>query len=209
MTLFFDLDGTLIDSRQRLYKLFQHLVEESHLTFDDYWALKRNKIDHREILVRYFNYSQIEFDYFEKNWMTLIESSEYLTFDQPFDGVKEYLNALLCYDVELYLVTARQFKSGVSKQLSEFGWEGLFKGVLVTEQQKSKADLMKNFIDYKNVNWIIGDTGTDITIGKSLGINTMAVLSGFLSKKFLMEYNPDLVCESVTNFWPTDNLNQL
>jgi phosphoglycolate phosphatase len=45
--------------------------------------------------------------------------------------------------------------------------------------------------------WIIGDTGKDIETGKQLNIKTVAVLSGFLNKKSLTEYNPDKIVDSV------------
>ena len=47
MNIFFDLDGTLIDSKLRLYSLFQKLVPESILTYDEYWKYKMNKISHQ------------------------------------------------------------------------------------------------------------------------------------------------------------------
>ena len=59
VNIFFDLDGTLLDSRKRLYKLFQDLVLESNLTIDEYWELKRNKINHKTILIEKFGYTKI------------------------------------------------------------------------------------------------------------------------------------------------------
>ena len=67
MNIFFDLDGTLIDSRLRLYKLFQDLVSSSNLTFSDYWNLKRNKISHKKILTTKFAYSEKDFCNLKKN----------------------------------------------------------------------------------------------------------------------------------------------
>jgi len=53
--VFFDLDGTLPDSRERLYRLFCELVPESRLSFDKYWALKRRKQDHKTILASLYH----------------------------------------------------------------------------------------------------------------------------------------------------------
>ena len=44
MKIFFDLDGTLINSKMRLYSLFQELVSASNLSFDEYWNLKKKKL---------------------------------------------------------------------------------------------------------------------------------------------------------------------
>lgn len=200
MNVFFDLDGTLIDSRQRLYQLFQRLVPQSQLSFDDYWNLKRNKVDHSTILREYFNYTPEYFMIFEKNWIKLIESKEYLVIDQPFEGITEFLLHLKKINVNIYLVTARQKISGVKYQLEKFGWNQLFDEILVTEQKKEKAELIKPFIDSNQDNWVIGDTGNDIQVGKSLGIKTVAVLSGFLNEKQLTSYKPDVIIENVLQF---------
>jgi len=48
--------------------------------------------------------------------------------------------------------------------------------------------------------WFVGDTGHDIIAGKKLGIKTAAVLTGFLSKEKIEEYEPDIILTSVLNF---------
>jgi phosphoglycolate phosphatase len=74
MNIFFDLDGTIFDSKERLYRLFQELVPQSNLTFEEYWSLKRNKIGHKTIIANYFK--DIDFIQFEKKWMELIETKK-------------------------------------------------------------------------------------------------------------------------------------
>jgi len=199
MNIFFDLDGTLIDSRQRLYQLFQYLVPQSQLTFDDYWNLKRNKITHEIILNEYFEIT--DFANFEKVWLQLIENENYLDLDQPFEGVTQYLSDLKKKEISIYVSTARQSRQGVLYQFDRFGWTNLFDGILITEQKLDKHDLISPYLSgRKNENWIVGDTGKDIQIGKCLGIKTVAVYSGFLSKEVLLEYHPDLIFERVDEF---------
>jgi len=57
MNIIFDLDGTLIDSKQRLYQLFQHLVPASTLTFQQYWQFKHNRLSNELILSTEFSYA--------------------------------------------------------------------------------------------------------------------------------------------------------
>ena len=201
MKIFFDLDGTLIDSKERLYRLFQHLVPSSSLTFDEYWRLKKNKIGHRKILQTYFLFSEQEVGVFSKNWLRLIESPGWIKFDQPFKGVTELLQELKKKN-ELYLITARQFEPIVLAQLSNFGWSMMFTGVFVTQQKVEKIALLKDRLVTGYDDWFIGDTGKDIETGKGLGMKTAAVLSGFLSEESLMEYKPDLIIDNVINFKP-------
>lgn len=197
MNIFFDLDGTLIDSRKRLYFLFQHLVAESMFSFDEYWIFKRDKVSHREILIHQFNYSEDKVKEFEENWMKRIELPEWLALDSPFDGVFDFLNELKKVH-KLFLVTARQSESIALKQVDEYGWMPIFEKILVTAQKQEKFDLIVNTVEVKEHDWFVGDTGKDIQTGKELGINTAAVLSGFLSRKRLLEYAPDLIEVDVT-----------
>jgi phosphoglycolate phosphatase len=196
MNLFFDLDGTLINSLPRLYKLFQFLVPESTLSYDEYWNLKRNKISHKDILTGRFYYSIQKFQDFELKWMTEIEKQKWLDLDQPFEGTTNFLNQLKKKH-KIILVTARQSKENVLKQIQNFGWENIFSDILVTEQKQEKYQLIQNTVHVSPSDLIIGDTGKDIQTGKLLGIKTVAVLTGFLNKENLITYNPDEIINTV------------
>lgn len=197
MNLFFDLDGTLLDSRQRLYQLFQSLVIESNLSFSEYWELKRNKVNHKAILSEKYNYSDEKYFDFEARWMKEIELKKWLDLDIPFARVTDALKILKA-DHTLYVVTARQSKENATAQINNLGWKSLFKDILVTEQTKTKQELIRSTVITDSSDWIIGDTGNDILTGKKLGIQTIAVLSGFLNKEKLLQYNPDLIINDIT-----------
>lgn len=196
MKIFFDLDGTLLNSKPRLYHLFQLLVPESKFTFDSYWELKQNKVSHRDLLIKYFNYTENEISKFNSEWMSLIETPVWLNYDKLFDGVKPFLD-LLKEKNELFIVTARQFEDVTLKQIEYLGLHEVIRDVLVTHQKIKKSDMIKNKFELTSVDWIVGDTGNDIITGKELGIKTAAVLSGFLSKEQLITYSPDIIVENV------------
>lgn len=196
MRIFFDLDGTLLDSRRRLYELFCFLTDSSTISFEEYWQLKREKVSNREILYSKFSYSLSQYTSFQTQWMEMIEQPEWLLRDKPFEAVIEFL-ACLKEDHRLYVVTARQRHSGVLSQISMHGLAGIFSDVFVTEQKVTKYDLVSK-LDVSASDWIVGDTGHDINTGKRLGIHTAAVLSGFLGKDALIGYQPDIIAERVT-----------
>lgn len=196
--IFLDLDGTLIDSKERLYRLFQHLVPTSTFSYAEYWEYKSNKIGHSEILKNIFSFSDEAITQFQKKWMDEIEKPQWLALDKPFEGVTSHLVELKKQH-ELYLVTARQFENMVLLQLHNFGWASLFTGIFVTAQKKEKMDLIKEAVAVAATDWFVGDTGKDIQTGKSLGLKTAAVLSGFLNKEKLLEYEPDMIVENVIN----------
>jgi len=207
MRIFFDLDGTLINSKLRLYSLFQKLVPQSVLTYNEYWEYKKNKFSHSMLLNQIFNLDENEIDIFETKWMELIEVDCYLKFDKPFEGVTEHLIRLKEKGFILFVVTARQFKEKVCSQLRLFGWENIFHEVLVTEQKNKKEELMKPHLSLCNDNWIIGDTGMDISVGKKLGIKTVAVLSGFQNLAVLSAYKPDYILKNIKEFDPSNKID--
>lgn len=206
MKIFFDLDGTLIDSKLRLYSLFQKLVPQSDLTYNEYWNYKKDKINHKKILKKYFKLNDCDIKLFQANWMKLIEDDYWLSFDKPFTGVTEYLNLLKDSGFKLYLVTARQKKEKVITQINIFGWHNLFEKILVTEQRYKKSDLIKPNLGNSINNWMIGDTGMDIIEGKELKMSTIAVLSGFLSEKILEGYSPDKIVSTILSINPLELL---
>lgn len=202
MNLFFDFDGTLIDSKPRLFHLFQYLVKRSTLTYDEYWDRKCAGMGHEAILKTDFDYTEDQIAQFQTDWLRLIEAPIWIKYDQPFAGVSEYLQTLQLGGHQLYLVTARQRESVVFDQLSSFGWLRLFAGVFVTQQRYEKDALIRNRVEVCSTDWFIGDTGKDIQAGKALGIRTAAVLSGFRSRKLLEKYNPDIFLLGVQDFDP-------
>ena len=200
MNIVFDLDGTLIDSKLRLYNLFQHLVPVSELMYEEYWGFKKKKVSNQMILEAQFGYAHEKINSFVENWMVLIESEKYLTLDKKVSGVDEKLEQLNNI-ATLYICTDRQDKVATIKQLNQMSLLKYFKQVLVTQKKVSKELLLKGVLPKSDPNdWIIGDTGSDIQVGRNLGISTCAVCNGFLNRDVLLDYNPDLLVETIAEF---------
>ena len=200
MNIVFDLDGTLIDSKLRLYRLFQSLAAPSSLSYEEYWALKKNKTSNATILSGRLGYSEEQIADFVVRWMSLIESPSFLALDSNFEGIHAALGALQ-RDADLHVCTARQLREPVVEQLVSLNLLQFFKQVLVTEHKCTKESLiLANITNLSSNDWLVGDTGKDIQVGKSLNIKTCAVLSGFLNKEVLRGYGPNLILDSVIKF---------
>ena len=199
MNLFFDLDGTLIDSRPRLYHLFQKLVPVSQLSYDNYWDFKRDKVSNETILASVYGYGVAEIESFVIDWMKTIETPELLALDKNFHGIHSALERLGKHAM-LHVCTARQHRQAAIEQLDRLGLLHFFNSVMVTEQRRGKEELIASVDGLCPQDWIIGDTGKDIQVGQALGIKTCAVLSGFLSLKSLCPYHPDLILKSAIEF---------
>lgn len=199
VNLIFDLDGTLIDSRLRLFRLFQQLAPSSKLTYESYWNLKQDKVSNEAILAREFGFDVADIERFIVDWMESIEAHEFLAFDTNFPGMHETLQRLN-KQARLHVCTARQHRQPAIDQLDRLGLLEFFESVMVTEQNQSKEELIASVSGLGPQDWIIGDTGKEIKVGQSLGIKTCAVLSGFLSEKSLKPYGPDLILPAASDF---------
>lgn len=200
MKIIFDLDGTLICSKKRLHELFCDLVGNRDLSFDSYWQLKFDGNNNQNILKNQFSYSDGKVDVFVENWMEKIEEDCYLEMDSPIEGLHSFLQKISEKN-ELYICTARQSITQVTKQLRNFGILDFFCDIFVTEQKYSKIELLINGgIDFSSEDWFVGDTGHDINTGKRFGMQTCAVLSGFMSESALKTYSPDRILVNVTYF---------
>ena len=198
MKIIFDLDGTLICSKKRLHALFCDLVKTDKLSFDAYWNLKFSGHTNQEILKNKFGYSADEVELFVEHWMLNIESNQYLDMDSLIVGVDKFLCEMNKIN-ELYVCTARQSAPQVIEQLKKLGILDFFKKIFVTEQIKSKKQLLiDSGLVFSSQDCFVGDTGHDIMTGKELGMVTFAVLSGFMSEAKLQLYSPDHIVNDIT-----------
>lgn len=196
VNILFDFDGTLINSQGRLYTLFKELCPECKMTYDEYWEIKRNRVNQKDILSKYFLYDDEKIRLFHELWLKKVEDRERLKLDMPVDGVNDILERLL-YTYDLFLVTNRQSEERALEEVSRFKWTGMFSKILVTEQKVSKKELIEREISITPEDVFISDTGEDIKTARELGIKSIAVTWGVLNKNILAEYSPTIIVESV------------
>ena len=194
VNIVFDLDGTLIDSSERMFRLFQKLIPESTFSKEEYWNLKRRKVNHQMILSKYF--PDYDYERFNKIWLDYIERIEYLELDRNYSDTITVLKKLN-KRYNIILLTARQVKDRLYKELNSLGLFKYLHEVLVTEAKETKEELLlkhegKNFIR-TNKDLFVSDMGKDISIGNKLGYLTVAITHGFMSYECLIEYSPKYI----------------
>ena len=103
---------------------------------------------------------------------------------------------------DISLVTNRQFKDKLIKEIDRLKIKVFFKDIFVTKQNSSKDVMIKkNIIKGDKTNsYIIGDSGEDIVSGKKLGILTVGVLSGVMNQQNLELYRPDFIFYNIMEF---------
>jgi phosphoglycolate phosphatase len=198
VNVFFDLDGTLINSKERVYQLFIDLTKVN-ISFEDYWDYKKNKKSNESLLSSRFGFSHSTITKFTKDWMDQIENLEYLSLDKLFEFTIHTLNFCEREEYTLYVVTNRQSIPNTLAQLESFGIKHFFKDILITEHKTTKVELIKQSLNsLSSEDIIIGDTGEDINTGKELSIRSIGVLSGFRNKKQLELYKPLHIVKNIS-----------
>ena len=195
MIIVFDLDGTLIDSSERMYRLFQRLIPESKLSKDEYWELKRNSINHQMILEKYF--PSYDYDEFNAKWLDMIERDELLCLDKNYTDTLDILtNIKQRYD--LFLLTARQSKDNLMRELKRLELFDFFNQILTTEAKSSKESLLVNSgLLGKGKDWFVSDMGKDIIVGTKCGFKTIGITHGFMCEEKLKDYNPSFLIKEL------------
>lgn len=196
-TIFFDLDGTLIDTSERHYRVYKDILDfyriSNSLSKEDFWNQKRRGRRTVELLPE--NSSKEFQQKFIDEWLKRIEDRNYLKYDSILRESLDILSKLKDKD-DLVLTTLRNNKENLLWELNNFRLTSYFKEILVDSpiKLKNKISLIKDYIEKcsKNDNFIIvGDTEVDISSGKDLRMLTIAVTYGIRSKEFLKKLKPD------------------
>lgn len=198
-TIYIDLDGTILDISERIYRVYKHILQKHNKKFllkNDYLKLKRKRIPIEEILKK--TGSEDIFRQFKREWEKEIESHYYLDLDSLSYSKRNTLLYLKNH-YRLVLVTLRKYPRRLFTQLKRKKIDKIFNKTLVISTEphrlkwKFKYRGIKKYGDYDEGSIIIGDTETDILAGKKLGIKTVAVLNGMRNRKFLKKYKPDIL----------------
>jgi phosphoglycolate phosphatase len=186
---FIDLDGTLVDSKNRVYQLFIDLTKCT-ISFDEYWKLKQEGKANHSVLEQLEVIDQ--FPTFKTDWFRLIEADQYLLKDTLIENTIEAL-ITLSGKGKVVLATNRQSREKALGQLRAKNLLHYFSDVLVTEHKESKSTLLRDWLLVNQSpetfnGFMIGDTEEDFNVGAENKLSTIAVLSGFRSENFLARF---------------------
>lgn len=204
--LFFDLDGTLVDSSKGIAESFQH-------TFD---TLKVSQPDLETI--RSFMGPPLISSFESTLPETLVdqavtiyrqyyhEKGQYKT--TLFPQIVDALESLKNNGFELYVTTSK-YEPVALQMCQDLGIADYFNGIYGSSPVcVHKADVIQHTLSINNIPkeeaLIIGDTKFDLIGGQTVGIKTMAVTWGFGNLEELLLYSPDYICQS-----PLDILSTL
>ena len=191
--IFFDLDGTLIDSSEGIHNGFVQTFERLGL------PVPSNQVTFKEEISEEGAAQAVKIyrDYYE----TKGQFEAHL-----YDGIKEVLEKL-SHDPnkKIYITTSKNEPTAL--EMCEYlGITEFFDGIYgATPTAFHKADVLQRAITENNANKdssvIVGDTKFDLIGGKTVGIKTIAVTWGFGTNETLLAENPDFVAETTQELW--------
>ncbi len=205
MTLFFDLDGPILDVSRRYYRLHSELVLQlGGMPMDEanYWERKRDREPLSALLALDLKPIPGESaQTYRQLWREKIEWPASLAADTVVPGAREQLAALQTTH-HLVLVTLRQCRENLEAQLERLQLGPFFEAVIsaappAEEAWKVKQELIRSSSWMNGSGCIVGDTEVDIRAGKALGLITVAVLSGIRNRRCLALEKPDFLVEGL------------
>ena len=203
--IFFDLDGTLVDSSIGIHNGFTYTFDQHGVPSPDAKTIRGFmgpplETSFASCLPAYQVETAIQLyrSYYK-------EKGVYEA--QLFPQIKELLTEL-AKQYPLYITTTKNTPTAVD-MTSYFGIDRFFDGIYGSSPQAlHKADVIRQALTTHNLDpetvVIIGDTKFDMIGAQETGIKKLAVTWGFGDDKELMNFQPDWVAHQ-----PTDILVQL
>ena len=201
--IFFDLDGTIVDSREAYYEAartaFQAMGQEPpemEAALEIPRRLERKQSINDIIKSDPHKFLQV---YLKRYYSITIEKTK------PLPDVSVALDTLSA-KAKLALITMRSVpKESIIKELERFRIAKYFTYVvsaLDTHRPKPSPEALIKCVKALDVQIcdcvIVGDSISDVRAGKAAGSKTVAVLSGLFSCQELAEENPDLIIKDAT-----------
>ena len=187
-TIVFDLDGTILDSRERHSLLLRDILDEINIFVDpqklnDYLKYKSDGYSTKKFLVDICKLSYENADICSKIWISRIENREYILRDELYPGVKEVLEYML-QKYKLILLTARRDKRLLEYQLKKFDIHKTFNEIICVNPLNAKEEKKTAVSNLKNVFVYFGDTEVDYNAAIKNNVLFCAMDYGFRSKLY-------------------------
>src|SRR5882724_7039058 len=132
--IFLDLDGPLLDGRERHYFCYRTILEKfgfAPVGISEFWEKKRARVNRRDLLK--LSGAENIYDDFLAAWLALIESPQALALDKVQDGAVDCLQSWKERKIEIILVTLRKNRQAAEDQLERLGLRRFLDKVLVCD----------------------------------------------------------------------------
>lgn len=197
-----DLDGTLLDDSERHYRCYCDIVARyggECVTKERYWELKRNKIK-RTVLLEETKFKG-QYEQYANDWVRDIESDVYLKLERPKEKMVECLKMLKAQTKQLYLVTMRQNRKTLLRQLDNLEMTDYFDKICCVSplKEKTKSEVVGNLYTNQEKNGetgilVIGDSEADEALARAKNAQFIGMTDGLRRSCYL---NADVYCNNL------------
>ena len=199
MKVFYDLDGTLLDSKGEIVYTIERALEENGFSIADSVHPIRIGPPLKQILLNSYPegfFSEEDLAKVNRSLRRIYDSSDY-HMTQPYPGVEELL-ATTPY--ESYVLTNKPH-SATDRIVVMKGWSKYFKGVYVPDTSigESKETILRGFKEQYPSETIVmvGDTISDTGAAQKAGVKAIGVLWGEGTKEELLPTEPIYLVDSI------------
>jgi phosphoglycolate phosphatase-like HAD superfamily hydrolase len=207
----FDIGGTLLDTKGRFHVTLNKIFKEwgmKPLSWQELrecypnWGIDKlvlKKSGKKEEAKRFWKEFSLQYHTYKKAEEPLIP------------GAKEVLariyQAGIPSAISTYVFLPPQ---EVKESLAKYGIDKFFSHIITAFQGRNKDYLYKKDIIPQALERLkkkpqdtvlVSDTFEDMEIGRRLGLKTVAVLSGLVSREYLAKANPDAIIDSVAQLF--------
>jgi phosphoglycolate phosphatase-like HAD superfamily hydrolase len=198
MTIFFDLDGTIVDISEKYNQTFNRLRKRFRLAEIDYWTIRKSTKSFRET-ISLLGVEDAQQEDFFLAWQNIIETKFALSFDRLLLDTSQFLLERGA-NHKIVLCTSRKDRQNLFWQLGELGLVDFFDEVINCPSEE-KGYFVSKWLKENNENCeiplFVGDTEADMLVSKSCKIQGIGVLSGLSNRESLMESGASLILDSV------------
>ncbi len=196
---FLDLDGTLLDTTNAIYKSFSDTFQHFNLP-----APKKELVASTIGKSLFVAFSELAPTLTQKQINEAVSIfrnfyfSRYLNEVKVYPGILQLLEKLISNNFILVLVTAKPKKyaqeqldlTNLSKYFEKFLYGTLKEDKIFETKTKQIRKTLKDFEVDPDCSFILGDRASDIEAGKACGINTIGAKWGFADSTELTRHSP-------------------
>lgn len=184
MTIYLDLDGTLIDVWARYHAIFRDFLTSKGLKvpeLHEYREVKR-KIGADSAVLRHFvPNGEALAPAFMPFKHARLEAPEYLAYDTPIGDISRF-RAAAEKGATLSIITMRHHEDRLRAQLAALGLDAKVDNTYCVKPQKGHNPKIERLVGLATpADAILGDSPTDVMCGQYFGMQTFFVETGLFS----------------------------
>lgn len=204
MRVYFDLDGTLLNTRDRHVTVHRRAAAAGGgrpLAEGHYWACRRQAIPERNIAL--LAEPPLDPDRYLAERRAIMETPQLLEMDQLTEGAGAVLPELAGRGFELVLATMRRTEKPLRDQLDRLGLAPFLSRILIRGSLPggwtTKRDLIAaDLDDHPDRAVLVGDTEGDILAGRTNHLPVYCLTNGARSISLLALFGPTRLIHSLT-----------